>query len=134
MLNRTCVKEYEIPGTDKVIEKGVEVFIPVLGLQRDGKYYDEPDVFNPERLNEETAAGKNLVNRPYLPFGDGPRNCIGMRLGKMQAKVGLVLMLQKFKYELEDSLEKREMEFDPRHFLLQPRFDIYLHVTKRRKR
>lgn len=129
MLNRTCVKKYQIPGTEKVIEKGVEVFIPVLGLQRDQQYYDEPDVFNPDRLDEES--GKNLVNRPYLPFGDGPRNCIGMRLGKMQTKVGLVLMLQKFKYELEDSLKNSEMEFDPRHFLLQPRFDIYLHVTKR---
>lgn len=71
ILNRTCMKDYPIPGTNKVIEKGVEVFIPVYGLQRDEKYYEEPDKFNPDRFNEENSAGKNLLNRPYMPFGEG---------------------------------------------------------------
>ena len=128
MLNRTCVKEWLIPGTDKVIEKGTEIFISALGLQRDSKYYEEPDRFNPDRFNEESS--KNLINKPYLPFGDGPRNCIGMRLGKMQTKVGLVLMLQKFKYDLEDTLKKSELEIEPRHFLLQPRNGINLRISK----
>lgn len=130
MLNRTCVKEYQIPGTDKVIEKGVEVIIPVLGVQRDAKYYDEPDKFKPERHNSENT-NENRSKPLYLPFGDGPRNCIGMRLGKMQTKVGLVLMLQKFKYELSESHKGTDMEFEPRHFLLQPRSNIYLHVSRR---
>lgn len=131
MLNRTCVKEYQIPGTNQIIEKGVEVYISVLGLHRDGQFYEEPDKFNPVRLSEESCAGKNLVNRPYIPFGDGPRNCIGLRLGKLQTKVGLISMLQKFKYELDESLKNGDIEFDTRHFLLQPRNDFYLHVSKR---
>lgn len=131
MINRTCVKEYQIPGTNKTIEKGVEVYISVLGLHRDERFYEEPDKFNPLRLGETNTAGKNLVNRPYIPFGDGPRNCIGMRLGKIQSKVGLISMLHKFKYELEDSLKNSNMEFDQRHFLLQPRYDIFLRVSKR---
>lgn len=77
MLNRTCVKEYQIPGTEKFIEKGTEVYISVLGLHRDEEFYERPNEFNPVRLSEEIVAGKNLVNRPYLPFGDGNRNCIG---------------------------------------------------------
>lgn len=77
MLNRTCVKEYKIPGTDKVIEKGIEVYISVLGLHCDSTYYEDPIRFDPLRLGEEIRAGKNLLNRPYIPFGDGPRNCIG---------------------------------------------------------
>lgn len=130
MLNRTCVKEYKIPGTDKVIEKGTEIYISVLGMHRDELFYDEPNKFDPVRLSEGVA-GKNLVTRPYLPFGDGPRNCIGMRLGKLQTKVGLISMLHKFKYELDDKLKHGDMEFDPRHFLLQPRDDIFLRVSKR---
>lgn len=131
MLNRTCVKEYRIPGTDQIIEKGVEVYIPVMGIQRDEKYFKEPNKFNPDRWNvgNITETGRKA---PNLTFGDGPRSCIGSRLGKMQTKVGLVLILQNFKYKLHDSMNNQsDMEFDPRHFLLQPRHNIYLHVSKR---
>lgn len=136
MLNRTCVKEYRIPGTNQIIEKGVEVYIPVLGIQRDEKYFKEPNEFNPDRWIDGniTDSGRKV---PNLTFGDGPRSCIGMRLGKMQTKLGLVLILQKFNYDLtevqlNDSVHKQcDLEFDPRHFLLQPLHNIYLHVSKR---
>lgn len=131
LLVRECVKDYTIPGTDNVIEKGVEIFIPAFALQRDEKYYENPDKFIPERFNEENMAGKNIVNRPYLPFGEGPRNCIGMRMGKMQTKVGLVLMLQKFRFELENRLKKNEFTFDPHVFILSPLGGINLHIIKR---
>lgn len=74
ILSRTCVKDYKIPGTNKVIEKGVEVFIPAFSLQRDEKYYKNPKKFDPERFNEENSAGKNIVDRPYIPFGNDLRN------------------------------------------------------------
>ena len=124
VLNRTCVKDYKIPGTDQVIEKGVEVFIPALALQNDGNYYNDPEKFKPERFIEESSA-----NKPYYPFGDGPRNCIGMRMGKIQTKVGILLMLQKFKYELKS---KHDMEFDPQLFLLAPKDSVKLRVIKRK--
>lgn len=103
------------------------VFIPAFAMHRDEKYYDEPLKFNPDRFID----GKNHSNQPYLPFGDGPRNCIGMRLGKMQTKVGLVMMLQKFRYDLEDCLKNNDLEFEPRSGLLAPRGQLKLHVYKR---
>lgn len=130
-VTRECVKDYIIPGTDTVIEKGIEIMIPSFSLQWDEKYYEEPEKFKPERFNEENSAGKNFVNRPYLPFGEGPRNCIGSRMGKMQTKLGLVLMLQKFRFELEDQLKNKEIQFDPHTFLLLPLGKINLHVKKR---
>lgn len=72
MLTRTCVKEYKIPGTDRIIEKGAEIFVPVFSLQRDEKYYPNPLVFDPDRFSEENMVGKIQINRPYYPFGDGP--------------------------------------------------------------
>ncbi|XP_055296745.1 uncharacterized protein LOC129565659 [Sitodiplosis mosellana] len=131
LLQRECVKDYPIPGTDKVIEKGVEIFIPAFAIQHDQKYYENPEKFDPERFNEENSAGKNIVNRPYIPFGVGPRNCIGLRMGKMQTKVGLVLMLQKYRFELEERLKKNEFKFDPHVFLLSPLGGINLHIIKR---
>lgn len=125
LLNRTCVKDYKIPGTSNVIEKGVEVFIPVLGIQMDEKYFEEPEKFKPERFTDERSAEKM-----YLPFGDGPRNFIGMLMGKMQTKLGIVLMLLNYKYELES---QRDMEFDPKLFFLAPKNPVKLRVIKRRK-
>lgn len=55
----------------------------------------------------------------------------GMRMGKMQTKVGLVLMMQKFKYKLAPNIANREMEFDPKLFLLSPCFGVNLIVNKR---
>ncbi|XP_031640320.1 probable cytochrome P450 6a14 [Contarinia nasturtii] len=131
LLTRECVKDYKLPGTDRIIEKGTKILIPAFALQRDEKYYEEPDKFIPERFNEQNSIGKNLTNPPYLPFGEGPRNCIGLRLGKMQTKVGLVLMLRKFRFELEKRLKKNEMVFDPKVSFLSPLGGIKLHIIKR---
>lgn len=130
-LSRLCVEEYQISGTNKIIEKGIEVIVPVIALQRDENYYNEPNKFNPDRFGDENPAGRDQFNRPYLPFGAGPRNCIGLRLGKMQAKVGLVLMLQKYKYELGAKLKNQEMQFDPKFFMLAALGDINLRILKR---
>lgn len=56
------------------------------------------------------------------------RNCIGLRLGKMQAQVGLVIMLKNFRYELDDSLKGREMEFEIKGTLLASRAGIKMKV------
>lgn len=131
LLNRTCLSDYRIPGTRNVIEKGTEIFIPVIALQHDAKYYPEPHKFKPERFSEENSAGKNQVDRPYLPFGDGPRNCIGMRMGKMQTKVGLILMLQKFTFEMEPAKINEAFISNPKSFLLSPIGGIHLYAKNR---
>ena len=72
-FNRMCVKPYKVPSTDVVIEKGTPVLIPVLGLQRDPEYFPDPMRFDPERFRE----GQLHVPCTFLPFGEGPRFCIG---------------------------------------------------------
>lgn len=77
-MNRECTKDYKVPGTDITIEKGTSIFIPAFALQRDEKYYPEPEKFDPERFSNENKSQKTFNEMPYLPFGDGPRNCIGL--------------------------------------------------------
>jgi cytochrome P450 family 6 len=58
-----------------MLREGTPVYIPVMGIHYDPKYYPEPDKFDPERFTEE-----NTNSRPhytYFPFGEGPRICIG---------------------------------------------------------
>lgn len=130
-ISRSCVQDYRIPNTDKIIKKGTPILIPAVALHTDKRYYNEPENFNPNRFNGENPAGKDQLNQPYLPFGDGPRNCIAARLGKMQVKTGLVLCLQKFKYELSNNVKNQKLEFDPAVFLLTPLNGIHLKVARR---
>lgn len=77
ILTRKCVKPYRMAdGT--VLERGVRIIIPVYALHHDPQYYPDPDKFDPERFTPE-----NKNSRPqfcYLPFGEGPRLCIGIFL------------------------------------------------------
>lgn len=74
-LPRKCTKEYKIPDTDIIIEEGTRVFIPILGLHYDSEYFPKPNEFNPDRFSNENK--HKIVPFTYLPFGEGPRNCIG---------------------------------------------------------
>lgn len=129
MLNRECTKEYTIPGTDVTIEKGTAIIIPAHALQNDPKYFPEPKKFIPERFSEEN--NRSFVERPYMPFGEGSRACIGTRMGKMQTKVGLILMLQKNKYHLASQHIGKDLVMNPASFVPTPVTGLELVVNKR---
>lgn len=120
------MKDYQIPGTDQIIEKGTDILLPTLSMHRDADYYENPLEFNPDRFNEDSVTSND---RPYFPFGDGIRSCIGARLGKMQVKVGLAMMLQKCQYDLKDDFDG-EVEFAPENLLLIPNKEILLRISK----
>lgn len=71
-LNRVCTKEYRIPGTKIVLEKGTSIMIPAFSLQRDEKYYPNPTEFDPSRFFSENKQGKSIVDMPFLAFGKFP--------------------------------------------------------------
>lgn len=127
MLNRECTKEYRIPNTSVRIDKGTSITIPVFSIHRDPQYYPNPDKFDPERFMDPSAVAK----MPYYPFGEGPRICIAMRLGKMQTKVGIVLMMQKYRYELGDQHKNTELAFSPAGVILTPKTGIELKIKAR---
>ena len=79
-ITRRCVKDYKTPDKDVVIEKGTMVFIPILAIHHDEEYYPEPEKFEPERFTEENRSKRH----PYahIPFGEGPRICIGKNVKK----------------------------------------------------
>jgi cytochrome P450 family 6 len=65
----------KLRGTDVTVEKGVQVLLPILALHHDPKYYPDPERFDPERFSEEEK--KKRPQFSYIPFGEGPRLCIG---------------------------------------------------------
>lgn len=128
-INRSCTKTYKLPGTNVIIEEDTTVMIPAYALHHDEQFYPQPEKFIPERFSDENK--KNFVEMPYMPFGEGPRNCIGMRMGKMQTKVGLIAMLQKFRFELTKERMNKKMEFSPKSFLLAPVDGIWVKAFAR---
>ncbi|CAL8117828.1 unnamed protein product [Orchesella dallaii] len=94
---RMCTKDYKIPGTDTVIEKGILVGLPIYGMQRDKQYYENPEKFDPERFLPERKAERNPFT--FAPFGHGPRNCIGMRFALTEVKAVIATLIYNFKLE-----------------------------------
>uniref|UniRef100_A0A1B0EZ81 Uncharacterized protein n=1 Tax=Phlebotomus papatasi TaxID=29031 RepID=A0A1B0EZ81_PHLPP len=105
-----------IPGRDIIIEKGTRIFIPAHAIHHDPKYYQNPESFKPERFKTD-ASNNEQKGIIYMPFGDGPRACIGLRMGKLQSKLGIVLILSKFNIQLGDKLKNLEkIKFDLKSF------------------
>lgn len=75
MLQRQCDQDYTIPGTNVTISSGTQILISTFGLHMDPEYFPNPERFDPDRFTEEEKLKRQ--NYTYLPFGDGPRNCIG---------------------------------------------------------
>ncbi|XP_066993022.2 probable cytochrome P450 6a13 [Anabrus simplex] len=96
ILIRICTKQYVIPETNITIEEGTRLVIPVLGLHRDPKHYPDPERFDPGRFEEGNKTRGHQFT--YLPFGEGPRICIGMRFGLLQSKLGLAALLRDFQF------------------------------------
>ncbi|OQV14012.1 Cytochrome P450 3A24 [Hypsibius exemplaris] len=72
---RECNEDWEYKGLK--IEKGSVIAVPIFAIQRDPEFWPNPEVFDPERFSYENK--KNIKPYTFDTFGQGPRNCIGMR-------------------------------------------------------
>ncbi|XP_013112033.2 cytochrome P450 6a9 isoform X1 [Stomoxys calcitrans] len=127
-LNRQALVDYVVPGHPKyVIKKGMPVVIPAFAMHRDPEIYPEPEKFDPERFDEDKVKQRETVE--FLAFGDGPRNCIGMRFGLMQSRVGLAYLLRHFKFSVCEET-KVPLVLDKRSFVLSSKDGIFLKVEK----
>ncbi|XP_028982433.1 probable cytochrome P450 6a13 [Diachasma alloeum] len=75
LLTRHAFQSYKVPGTDFTIEKGMSLFIPIYAIHHDPEYFPDPEVFDPERFSDEARRLRHPM--AHIPFGDGPKNCIG---------------------------------------------------------
>ncbi|KAB1188404.1 MULTISPECIES: cytochrome P450 [Haloferax] len=77
------------------IPAGTDVQLSVLRLHRDERWYDDPLEFRPERWTEASDRPKYA----YLPFGAGPRSCLGRAFALTEAKLVLATVLREFELE-----------------------------------
>ncbi|KPI99684.1 PREDICTED: cytochrome P450 6B5-like [Papilio xuthus] len=127
-LQRNAQTDYIIPGTNVTIKKGQTVLVNAMAIHYDPKYYPDPEKFDPERFSPENE--KDRHSCAYLPFGTGPRNCIGMRFAKVQSRVCVVKFLSKFRVEPSKKTPAK-LEYDPMRLVLFPKGGIHLNVLCR---
>lgn len=129
-LDRQCTKEYRNEEYGLVVPEGVPVAVSLFGLHRDPAVFPDPEKFEPERFSEENV--KKIPNYYYMPFGEGPRNCIGMRFGVLQSKVSLVNVMSRMRVALTDEWKgMKSLPINPKSFVLGVESGIPLVVTRR---
>nr|QTM97439.1 Cytochrome P450 [Sitophilus oryzae] len=124
-LDRMCNSAYKIPNTDLVVEQGTVVYVPLFGLHYDEIYFPNPEKFIPERFEHKCEINNDGLY--YLPFGEGPRNCIGTRFGLMTLKVGIIQMLLNF--ELKPSANTPiPLIYDPKAIIVSSKVGLPMKV------
>lgn len=93
-LSRTAQVEDSLCGRE--IRRGDTVILPIYALHRHHKLWADPDAFDPQRF----ADPKAIERFAYLPFGDGPRICIGANFALQEAVIILATLLSRFRFAL----------------------------------
>jgi len=101
--DRTCVKDWQEDGL--FIPKGMNILIPTFAIHHDPSIWTEPECFRPERFFKEEESSIQACS--WLPFGGGPRQCIGERFAMVEMKIAMTKLLSKFRLEAN---EKTRME------------------------
>ena len=92
MISRTALKKDRL--CDRDIRLGDTVIIPIYALHRNHLLWEDPDHFRPERFADRKAVDRYA----YLPFGDGPRICIGSSFALQEAVIILATLLARFRF------------------------------------
>ena len=122
-VGREAVRDCEVGGYR--IPEGMQIFAFQWVVQRDSRWYEEPEAFRPERWREETAS--RLPKFAYFPFGGGPRQCIGNSFAMMEAVLVLATVARRFRLRL---LPGRRVGLMPA-MSLRPKGGVWVSVEAR---
>ena len=120
--NRFCNKDWEYKGIR--IKKGTRIDIPIQVIHKDPEYWPEPELFKPERFFKENI--NKIVPCSFLPFGQGPRGCLGERFAMVVIKVAMVRLLQEFKLEKH---EMTQLKMTPGDILMNDFKHMYINFS-----
>ncbi|MEZ5716769.1 MAG: cytochrome P450 [Paracoccaceae bacterium] len=94
IISRTAQAPDTLCGRE--VRRGDTVMIPIYALHRNRLLWDEPDAFRPDRFADRKAVQRYA----YLPFGDGPRICIGASFALQEAVIVLATLLSRRRFSL----------------------------------
>ncbi|XP_014285594.1 probable cytochrome P450 6a23 [Halyomorpha halys] len=126
VLKRTCTEPYKI--NDKfTIPKGMDISLPAYSFHTDPEYYPEPEKFLPERFSD---AGK--AQALFMPFGKGPRTCIGIRFAYISMKTLIAKVVSEY-FILPGTKTRNPLQLDTRTFFITVHPIDGLHVKLKKR-
>ncbi|XP_014257090.1 cytochrome P450 9e2-like [Cimex lectularius] len=112
-ITRVCTQSTSLfasDGKEYKIRKGMSVVIPIYALHTDPEYFEDPEEYRPERFSNDN---RDLIRKfTYVPYGEGPRICIGIRFALIQVKLAIISILLNYRIMLRDKL-KGPLRLDP---------------------
>lgn len=121
MIDRMAVAEDNVGGF--TIPQGSMVIVYVYGAHHAAQYWPDPERFDPERFSKTNEAGQTPFT--HIPFGGGPRGCIGGNFAMLQILMILSILLKKYDFELTPG---QEIEARPM-VILRPKNGIRMTFT-----
>lgn len=122
-LTRLATRPVKVGGI--ALARGAIVVVNVLGMHHSTRYFSEPERFEPERFLGE--AEQRIPRGAYLPFGAGPRICIGNHFALMEGQISLAGLVRRVRLEL---VPGQTIEPEPL-MTLRPRGGIRMRVRRR---
>ncbi|XP_054724068.1 cytochrome P450 3A31-like [Uloborus diversus] len=123
---RKCSQDTQVGSY--TIPKNAVVQAPVWDIHHDPELWEDPWTFNPERFSPENKA--SIKSFSFLPFGSGPRNCIGARFAQLEAKLTLFRLCKKFRFEACERTDDPLPLICPT-VIINPENGIYLRAVPR---
>ncbi|WP_435320381.1 cytochrome P450 [Haloarchaeobius sp. TZWSO28] len=108
---------------DYVVPEGSDVLLSVWNVHHDSRFYDDPWTFDPDRWADTTPRARGYA---YVPFGAGPRICIGRHFARLEMKAVLATVGQRYSLDVDDDA----VEVDPQ-MTLQPAEPVLARVERR---
>lgn len=121
VIERTAMGPDQIGGYD--VETGTNISICIFNIHRNPDFWENPDKFDPDRFDEERS-----VDRPkyaYLPFGGGPRICIGNIFALTEATLILAMLVKNYKFQTDPN---HPVVMEPL-VTLRPKYGILLNIV-----
>ncbi len=95
LVERVAGQDYVLRNTGIEVKKGQIIHFPIYAIQRNLVNFPESNSSKPEEFFPENRSHSSCA---YLPFGGGPRNCVGMRLPLLEVKLALIHSIYRFKF------------------------------------
>jgi cytochrome P450 len=122
LYGRQATEDVHLAGY--TLRRGSWVFISPYVVHRDAKYFKDPEVFDPERFAPGRVA--EIPPYAYLPFGGGPRTCIGNGFAMMEIILAAATILQTFRLVLDQGEATAQMEI-----VLRPKGGLRMRALRR---
>jgi len=122
-IARQAAEPVEIGGVS--IPRGALVFVSVYSIHHDARWFPDPERFQPERFSPTGTT--EVPEHAFLPFGLGPRACIGRRFSMMEGTLVLAEMVRQFEIQLTSPSQEPQLETQ---LSLHPRGGMRLNVKR----